>query len=160
MCSDPLDPQAITRVFLDDPETMRETLLFYRLHAVLMTRAVDPQAWHLVGGATSDADHVLGGPTAAGWGAGLIGPTTSLPPPAPALPLPIPSPVICGLPEHLVQVSARGTPSASSGLSKSVLQTYSDQVRPSTPFLPFLFMPAGRCGLLRLARQQPLREGV
>ena len=34
---------AVTRVFVDDEENRRDTLQFYRLHAVLMTRAVDPR---------------------------------------------------------------------------------------------------------------------
>lgn len=35
--------QAISKVYLDDDEVRRDTLMFYRLHAVLMTRAVDPR---------------------------------------------------------------------------------------------------------------------
>ena len=56
-----------------------------------------------VGGATEDDDHVLGGPTARGWGTGAINAKTQLPSPSPELPLPLPSPVICGLPEFLVR---------------------------------------------------------
>lgn len=35
--------QVVSKVYLDDEEARRDTLMFYRLHAVLMTRAVDPR---------------------------------------------------------------------------------------------------------------------
>ena len=37
--------QVISRVFLEDDECRRETLMFYRLLAVLLTRAVDPRTF-------------------------------------------------------------------------------------------------------------------
>lgn len=118
--------QAVTKVYVDDDSNRRGLLMFYRLQAVLMTRAVDPReeggggagrasalilrlrlhaagTCHYVGGAVDDSEHILGGPAASGWGPGLIDAKSLLPSPSPELPLPLPAPVICGLPEYLVK---------------------------------------------------------